>query len=214
MGDSLLIVDGQLRGSNCDKVGYSVPATLVLDAPSPRILVQTRGAGLPNATKNALAAGPNLVSFANGSAFIDIRANDDNNNIYVCTLHGPCGLVLWTGRNCLQPPVAWASPQEHAANTAVGLQFAADGVTATTLFMVTADGHDGATARDPTSGINAHQFAFFLKDVVGADAAMGMDQGGSTTMWIKGYGVVSNSDTPGGSDPRPLYDGLFVRLNQ
>jgi hypothetical protein len=31
-------------------------------------------------------------------------------------------------------------------------------------------------------------------------------------MWIKGYGVVSNSDTPNNSSARPLFDGLFVRL--
>jgi hypothetical protein len=40
-----------------------------------------------------------------------------------------------------------------------------------------------------------------------------MDQGGSTTMWIDQYGIVSNSDT---QDPthaaRNLYAALFLAL--
>jgi hypothetical protein len=33
-----------------------------------------------------------------------------------------------------------------------------------------------------------------------------MDQGGSTTMWVKGLGIVSKS----GGGPRPIFAGLFV----
>jgi hypothetical protein len=58
---------------------------------------------------------------------------------------------------------------------------AADGKTAAELLMITADGHDGASALDPTSGINAHQMAYFLRDVLHVDKAMGMDQGTSLT---------------------------------
>ncbi len=67
--------------------------------------------------------------------------------------------------------------KEHAANTAVALRMGTDGKTATELLMITADGHDGASALDPTSGINAHQMAYFLRDVLHVDKAMGMDQG-------------------------------------
>jgi len=41
-----------------------------------------------------------------------------------------------------------------------------------------------------------------------------MDQGGSTTMWVKGQpnnGVVSNSDTSSSTPSvRAVFDGLFV----
>jgi hypothetical protein len=43
----------------------------------------------------------------------------------------------------------------------------------------------------------------------------GMDQGGSTTMWVQGFGIVSNSDTTSpDASPRPLFDGLFIELVQ
>ena len=51
--------------------------------------------------------------------------------------------------------------QEHAANTGVGLRF--DTVSgAAHALLVTADGHDGSTLLDPTSGINARQLADFM----------------------------------------------------
>jgi hypothetical protein len=86
VGDSLLIIDGQLHASNCNKSGYSVPAVLILNgANDTTIEVQTRGEGLPNATLNAIAAGPNLVSLVNGTPTIDIPQHDDNINIIVGT---------------------------------------------------------------------------------------------------------------------------------
>ena len=46
-------------------------------------------------------------------------------------------------------------------------------------------------------------------------AAMGMDHGGSTTMYVRGHGtqgIVSCSNTKSPSDPpRRVFDGLFVQ---
>lgn len=52
---------------------------------------------------------------------------------------------------------------------------------------------------------------YLLKDYFGATSAMGMDQGGSTTMFVAGQGrggIVSNSSTDGGV--RPVFNGLFL----
>jgi len=38
---------------------------------------------------------------------------------------------------------------------------------------------------------------------------MGMDQGGSTTMYVDGHGVVSNP----GAGARSVYDALFITFN-
>jgi hypothetical protein len=51
--------------------------------------------------------------------------------------------------------------------------------------------------------------AYFMKDYIKASTAMEMDQGGSTTMWVRGEsndGIVSNP----GVSVRHIYDGLFV----
>ncbi len=45
-----------------------------------------------------------------------------------------------------------------------------------------------------------------MKDYFGVQAAMGCDQGGSTTMWVKGAGIVSNPDR----GVRSVFSGLFV----
>lgn len=57
-----------------------------------------------------------------------------------------------------------------------------------------------------------------MKDYVKATTAMEMDQGGSTTLWVKGAsndGIVSDSSSksPPPVSPRNLYDGLFVTYN-
>lgn len=95
---------------------------------------------------------------------------------------------------------------EHSANTAVALS--AGGSSA---YFVTFDGHDGCGLFDPTCGTNAFTLAYFLKDFLNATQAMGMDQGGSTTMWVSGQanatdGIVSNP----GQGVRPVYSGLFL----
>jgi hypothetical protein len=89
---------------------------------------------------------------------------------------------------------------EHAANAAVALRGGE-------LLLVTADGHDGCKRADPTCGIGAHPFAAFLLQL-GVSSAMGMDQGGSTTLWASGQGVVSNP----GQGARSIFDALAIEF--
>ena len=104
---------------------------------------------------------------------------------------------------------------EHSANTAVGLRHGG-----TELLLVTADGYDGCSFFDPTCGIEAYPFADYMIEVLDVDSSMNMDQGGSTTMWIKGEdptrnGVVSCSQNAKcDGQPRHLYSGLFVGLHR
>lgn len=74
--------------------------------------------------QNAIAAGPNLVSFnsSSGESYIDIPLLDFDPNVW-----------------------------EHAANTAVGLNFGDDG-SSETLWLVTVDGQDGGNVFEPTNG--------------------------------------------------------------
>lgn len=89
---------------------------------------------------------------------------------------------------------------EHSANTAVGL------LPNGTALLVTTDGFDGCSWFDATCGANAFTLAYLMKDFFGVASAMGCDQGGSTTMWVKGAGVVTNP----GQGVRPVFSGLFV----
>lgn len=92
---------------------------------------------------------------------------------------------------------------EHSSNTAVGLR--ADG----TAVLVTIDGHDGCPPLNPTCGANAFTFAYLMRDYFNCTTALNMDQGGSTTMWVRGApgnGVVSNP----GAGARNIYGGLCV----
>ena len=91
---------------------------------------------------------------------------------------------------------------EHAANTMVAFR---DNL----AFFVTFDGFDGCSFFDPTCGTNAFSMAYFARDFLKATSAMGMDQGGSTTMFVRGQGangIVSHS----GGGARPVFNGLFV----
>lgn len=93
---------------------------------------------------------------------------------------------------------------EHSANTAFGLTASGSGV------FVTTDGHDGCPLLDASCGANAYTLAYLLRDALNVTSAMAMDQGGSTTMWIKGQphnGIVSN---PGSGGARAIYNGLFL----
>ena len=92
---------------------------------------------------------------------------------------------------------------ERASNTALALRRREDG--AQELLLVTFDGHDGCTEYG-NCGVNAHQFAAFLLDHLHVNSAMNMDQGGSTTMWVRDNGIVSN---PGASE-RNIYNGVFI----
>jgi len=75
VGDGALITDGVLKSSNCDCKGYSRPALLQLAGNHSTIDVLTRGAPVdPIAIPNAIAAGPNLVSWnaSTGTASVNI----------------------------------------------------------------------------------------------------------------------------------------------
>ena len=96
----------------------------------------------------------------------------------------------------------FANVYEHSANTGFGLR----NHTHREAVFLTTDGHDGCAKNDTTCGTNAFTLAYLMRDVFQVDTAMGMDQGGSTTMWIEGDGVVSNS----GGAPRPIFSGLFL----
>lgn len=89
---------------------------------------------------------------------------------------------------------------EHSANTGVGLT--ADG----RALFVTTDGRDACPFYDQSCGTNAFTLAYFFRDYLNATSAMAMDQGGSTTMWLKGPGIISS---PGGS-PRSIFGGLCI----
>jgi hypothetical protein len=75
---------------------------------------------------------------------------------------------------------------EHSANTALGLL--ANG----TALLVTVDGFDGCSGLDATCCTNAFTLAYLMKDFFGVASALGMDQGGSTSMFVRGAGIVSN----------------------
>mmetsp|Transcript_31533 Transcript_31533/g.43278 ORF Transcript_31533/g.43278 Transcript_31533/m.43278 type:complete len:336 (-) Transcript_31533:214-1221(-) len=194
VSDGVVKIDGVVKGNNCNCSGYSRPAVLELDGTLSTIEVMNRGDAAPQTVSNAIGAGPNLVSYdsASQSSFIDIPSDDDNINIL-----------------------------EHAANTAVGLVLSdTEPHLATTLLMVTTDGSDECGPKDITCGLNSRDLASLLKDHFKADRAMSMDQGGSTTMWVKGAnpdrnGVVSRSHNtePAEQDgPRNVANGLFVEL--
>ena len=185
VGDTLVVIDGVQKASNCDCIGYNKPATYIINGTDSYIAVQSTASPPPAGVKNCLAAGPNLVSHNSSGSYIGIPPDDENSNI-----------------------LEWSS------NTGAAVTKRANGQTILTL--VTADGYDGCWWLDPVCGIDAYNFAFFMKDFLNVTTAMEMDQGGSTTMFIKGKGkdgivsCSSNKDCSGG--PRPLFSGLMIGL--
>jgi len=110
---------------------------------------------------NAFAAGPNLVSYdvSTGQSYVDIPEDDDNINRFV-----------------------------YEATTAVGVQLASQGggtTVAKSIVLVTTDGSDGCLPNEHYCGLIAPRLATLMTDVFHSSVAMSMDQGGSTTMWIK-----------------------------
>ena len=105
------------------------------------IAVMHRGERPQPAWRNAIAAGPNLVSSdpaVSAQPYIDIPSDDHNVNIW-----------------------------EHASNTAVGLirsSGSADSVDSVTLALVVFDGYDGCPRHDSTCGVAARPCAYFMKD--------------------------------------------------
>jgi exopolysaccharide biosynthesis protein len=195
VSDGLVKIDGKVVGNNCDCKGYSRPAILEIKGEDSRINVVHRGETTTDDVMNAIAAGPNLVSFnpTTGESYVDIPADDDNINIY-----------------------------EHAANTAVGVRYANanNGLKSSTMVLVTTDGSDECSRKNIACGLNSTDLASLMKDHFLTNVAMSMDQGGSTTMWVKGAypernGVVSRSHNtePAEQDgPRHVANGLFITL--
>jgi hypothetical protein len=180
--DGTIVSGGVLLGSNCNCSGYSRPVILTIDGAASRFDVLHRGAAPPQGLAlDAVGSSPNLVSSNASGSFVDIPSDDDN-----------IGNIL-----------------EHAANTAVGLRPSADGSGGVEAVLVTTDGYDGCSPFNATCGTNAFTLAYLMKDFFNATSAMNMDQGGSTTMWVKGQandGIVSSS----GSGTRAINSGLFV----
>ena len=85
---------------------------------------------------------------------------------------------------------------------------------------MTTDGSDECGPKDISCGLNSKDLASLMRSHFGVDQAMSMDQGGSTTMWVKGAnpernGVVSrshNSEPAEQDGPRNVANGLFVEL--
>jgi hypothetical protein len=84
VADGGIVVAGQLRGSNCDCLGYNMPVWLTLNGSSSRIEVTGRASQPPaGLALDSLAAGPNLLSSGPSGAFVDIRDGDENfANVY------------------------------------------------------------------------------------------------------------------------------------
>jgi hypothetical protein len=195
VSDGLIKVDGKVLGNNCNCTGYSRPAVAILDGKNSAIQVLHRGETVERKVQNAIGAGPNLVSYdsTTGQSFIDIPSDDDNINIL-----------------------------EHAANTALAFIFDESNPSVVTkTLLVTTDGSDECGPFQEGCGLNAKNFASFLKDYLKVSVAMSMDQGGSTTMWVKQQaangrnGVVSRSHNtaPAENDgPRSVANGVFVQL--
>jgi Phosphodiester glycosidase len=175
--DGEIIADGVLLGSSCDCPGFSRPTSLVINGTSSSIEVRTRGQRSPYGLEfDTITASPNLVTTNASGSFVDIPSGDDNK-----------GNIL-----------------EHAANTGVGLRALSSGDVAG--IIVTTDGYDGCPLSNSTCGTNAYTLAYLFKDLLQATSAMMMDQGGSTTMFVQGQGIVSHA----GGGPRNINAGLFL----
>eukprot|EP00048_Salpingoeca_helianthica_P016536 m.232859 g.232859 ORF g.232859 m.232859 type:complete len:321 (+) comp18893_c0_seq1:20-982(+) len=148
-----------------------------------------------------------VINGTNSSIVKLSRGESLPRSVLNCIAAGPS--LVENGKVTIDPKDDNINIFEHAANTAVGLR-------GSQALLVTFDGHDGSTLFNPTSGINARQLGDFLVNHLQATTAMGMDQGGSTTMYVRGQGVngiVSCSDTTSPTDaPRRVFDGLFVEL--
>jgi len=191
VGDGLVKIDGKVYSNNCNCTGNSRPAVLKLDGSHSSIEVLHRGESVHSSVINAIAAGPNLVSYDTDAdvGYVDIPADDDNINRVV-----------------------------YEANSAVGLVQRAN--VAEQLIMVTTDGSDSCKLTDTYCGLVSPHLASLMLEVFKCTQAMSMDQGGSTTLWIKNEnptrnGVISRSDNKQPAEqesPRAVANGLFVEL--
>jgi exopolysaccharide biosynthesis protein len=191
--DGLIKIDGVVYGNNCNCHGFSRPAVMSFDGENTNVQVLHRGETVGDEVQNAIGAGPNLVSYnsTTKTSYVDIPADDDNINIL-----------------------------EYAANTAVAAKLNPDTGKATHVMLMTTDGSDECGPSMPSCGLNMEGLGELLKEAYGANIAISMDQGGSTTMWIKGErpdrnGVVSrsHSSVPDIEDtPRNVANGVFIEL--
>lgn len=193
VGDGLIRIDGVTYSNKCNCHGFSRPAIMSFEGENTNIKVLHRGETVGDEVQNAIGAGPNLVSYnaTTKTSYVDIPADDDNiNNL------------------------------EYAANTAVAAKLDTETGKATHILLVTTDGSDECGPSDPSCGLNMETLGGLLKDQYGVHIALSMDQGGSTTMWIKGErpdrnGVVSrsHSSVPDIEDtPRSVANGVFIEL--
>jgi len=95
--DTLIKLNGRYLGTNCDNVGFSRPAVLVVNGTSSYIKVVGRGEDIPTAY-NALAASPLLLSSQGGVVQVDIPADDADVNIGE---HAACTAVGLRGGHTL-----------------------------------------------------------------------------------------------------------------
>merc|ERR1712037_459511 len=82
VSDNVIMRDGIVLGSNCNKLLNSRPTALVLrdtNGTVPRIEVMKRGGHLSPSVLDAIGAGPNLVSsHLGGKPRVDIRGHNVN----------------------------------------------------------------------------------------------------------------------------------------
>lgn len=180
-GDGTLVVNGTLQSSNCDCHGYNRPA--LLNIPDP-----VSGLAPSFELLSQGAANPAVLDSLGAGPML-LQTNASGTFLAIPADDENLGNIL-----------------EHAANTAVGLRNASSEV-----LMVTFDGYDGCSPFDNSCGFNAFVLASFLRDYLGAQSAMGCDQGGSTTMFVAGQGVEGIVSKAGGT-VRPVFDGLFVTV--
>ncbi len=114
-------------------------------------------------------------------------------------------LLVLGGRFAIPADDLGLNRWSHSSNSAVGLLGKSGAMEE--MVMVASDGHDGCARSDPTCGIEAEPMAYFMLDVVGAEEALELDQGGSSTLWVKGRGIV-NSNRKG---PRKIFSGIAVQ---
>jgi hypothetical protein len=95
VSDGLVKIDGKLYSNNCNCTGNSRPAVLKLDGSYSSIEVLHRGESVDSSVANAIAAGPNLVSYDSDAdvGYVDIPADDDNINRVVYEANSAVGLV-------------------------------------------------------------------------------------------------------------------------
>lgn len=170
IGDTLVRINGTLKSTNCDLLGFSHPVAFVMNGTASHLVPLRRGQQLD--VPNTLANSPLLVL---GGKF--------------AIPPGDLGVNRW----------------EHSANAAVAL-LAGERGTMSQVVLVASDGRDGCPRSDPTCGIEAEPMAYFMLDHVGAEEAMELDQGGSTTLWVKGKGIVNSNK----SGPRKIFSGIAI----